>query len=461
MTKTAKIYISAVIATGAGALLLGLWFGAHYGGTLFWVLPLIAAVASVLKFRLPGMQATYSLSSFILLYGVFNQQLPVTLVAACLAAVAPSLFNTKSKVRWVQVSFNVANLALSVVLCFLATQALRQLSWYEPAVLTIAACLYFTVNILLTSGAVSLTGDRPFSDAASEWYVWTAPYYLVGVTLVGLIASAGSQTGAHGWLIPIPLLYLVHFFSSLAHSRLAGGVRLGNPSQLPPRAAGYVYGVIAAGLVVAVVCGAQWHTEDPLKLAAFAAVTIVASLLKIRLPGMTGTISLNFVLLIVGVAEMGVGEAVLLGAIAAVTQCLWHAKQRPLAVQVAFNAVCLMLSTALASAGYLVALHHLTPGSVLAPLIPATMILYLSNTLLVAVVLCLTEDKPVTRAWQQCHFWTLPYYLVGATAAALMICAGRSTGWYCSLLLLPALAMVFASYRLHVSRLVVSQTAGS
>ena len=461
MTRTAKIYISAVIAAGAGALLLGLWYWVYYGGARFWVLPLVALVAaSLLKVRLPGMQATYSLSSLVLLYGVFNDQLPATLVAACLAAVAPSFFNTKSKVNWLRVSFNVANLALSVVLCFLATHTLRQLSCYEPAILTVAACLYFTVNIGLTSGAVSLTGGLPFSGSCSEWYVWTAPYYLVGATMVALIAGAGSQTEATGWLIPIPLLYMVHFFSSLANSRVAVGTRPENPSQLPPWAAVYVYGVIAAGLALAVVCGARWHSEDPMKLAAFAALAIVASMLKIRLPGMTGTLSLNFVLLIVAAAEMNVGEAVLLGAIAAVVQCLWHAKRRPPAVQVAFNSACLMLGTTMARWGYLAAIDHLTPASVLAPLIPATMILYFSNTLLVTTVLCLMEDKPLIDAWQQCNFWALPYYLVGATAAALMICAGRSTGWYSSLLLLPALAMVFASYRLHVSRLVVSPAAG-
>jgi hypothetical protein len=121
------------------------------------------------------MLATYSPGSLVLLYGVFNDQLPATLAAACLTAVAPSFCNAKSKVNWLRLSFNVANLSLSVMLCFLATHALRQLSWYEPAVLAVAACLYFTVNIMLTSGAVSLTGGLAFADAASEWYVWTAP----------------------------------------------------------------------------------------------------------------------------------------------------------------------------------------------------------------------------------------------------------------------------------------------
>lgn len=461
MTKTAKTYISAVIATGTVALLLGLWSGAFYGGTRFWALPVVALAASLLKVRLPGMLATYSPGSLVLLYGVFNDQLPATLIAGCVSAIAPSFFNAKSKVNWLRLSFNAANLALSVALCYLATHALRQLSWYEPAVLAVAACVYFTVNILLTSGAVSLTSGVLFANAASEWYVWTAPYYLVGATIVALIANAGSQMESNAWLIPIPLLYLVHFFTSLAGSRWGGEKRPEHPSQLPPRAAAYIYGVIAMGLALAVMCGVWWRTTDPIKLAAYAAVTIAVSMLKIRLPGTHGTMSLNFVALIVAVAEFSVGETALLAAIAAVTQSLWHAKRRPLAIQVAFNAACVMLSGALAHMGYLAAMDHLTPGSVLAPLIPATMILYLANTLLVAVVLCLTEHKPATRAWQQCNFWALPYYLVGTTAAALMITAGRSSGWYSSLLLLPALAMVYASYRLHVSRLVAPQTAGS
>lgn len=461
MTKTARTYIGAVIAAGAGALLVGLWSGTADTASRFWLVPLVALVASVLKMRLPGMLATYSPGSLVLLYGVFNDQLPVTLIAAVVAAVAPSFLNAKSKVNWLRLCFNMANLALSVVSCCLALHVLRGLNWYGPAVLAMVACVYFTVNILLTSGAVSLTGDLSFAAAASEWYVWTAPYYLLGAAIVGLLVSAGSQTGASGWLIPIPLLYLVHFFTSLAGLRMAGGKGPGNPSQLPPRAALYVYGVIAAGLALAVVCAAQWHTNDSLRLALLAAVTVAASMFKIRLPGMTGTMSLNFVLLIVAVAEMGIGEAVLLSIIAAAVQCVWHARRRPLMVQVAFNAACLMLSTALAHVGYHVALEHLPPGSTLASMIPATMILYLSNTLLVAVVLCLTEDRPITQAWQQCNFWALPYYLVGGTTAALMITAGHSSGWYSSLLLLPALAMLYASYHLHVSRLVVPQTGGS
>src|SRR5712692_9885250 len=49
-----------------------------------------------------------------------------------------------------------------------------------------------------------------------------------------------------------------------------------------------------------------------------------------------------------------------------------------------------------------------------------------SGRRVVAAVMCLAEGKPMQRIWQQCYFWSFPYYLVGACASALMITAAES-----------------------------------
>jgi hypothetical protein len=161
---------------------------------------------------------------------------------------------------------------------------------------------------------------------------------------------------------------------------------------------------------------------------------------------------LSFILLIVAVAELSLGDAVILAALAATVQCLWRPKRRPLPSQVAFNAACLVLSTAAAGGGSMLAAQYLPFDSLLAILAPAALILCGVNTVMVATVLCLIEDRPLSHTLEGCNFWSLPYYLVGAVAAALMIACMRTTGWYSSVLVLPAMLMIYMSYRLHVAR---------
>ena len=81
---------------------------------------------------------------------------------------------------------------------------------------------------------------------------------------------------------------------------------------------------------------------------------------------------------------------------------------------------------------------------------------YTANTVLVAVVLCLAEQQPMWRIWQHCCFWSFPYYLLGAACAGLMVVTSHSSGWGPSLLVLPVMALVFISYRLHLGRVAES-----
>ncbi len=90
------------------------------------------------------------------------------------------------------------------------------------------------------------------------------------------------------------------------------------------------------------------------------------------------------------------------------------------------------------------------PSAPLALLTQATVLLYGCNTLLVAAVLWLTEDKPLSGMWWQCHFWSFPYYAVGAAAAYLVIVTSNLAGWQSPLLALALMTLVFVSYRLHV-----------
>ena len=125
-------------------------------------------------------------------------------------------------------------------------------------------------------------------------------------------------------------------------------------------------------------------------------MTVVASMLKMRLPGMRGTISVHFVLMLVTIAQLNLSEAIFLSAIAGMVQCVWKVNRTPTVTRTLFNATCLALSTAAAYVICRGALAVWTSGF-LVGLIAATLVLYTVNTFMVATVLCLVEHKPVRR----------------------------------------------------------------
>ena len=74
---------------------------------------------------------------------------------------------------------------------------------------------------------------------------------------------------------------------------------------------------IAAMALAALACFwiafADWHSTDPIKFLCYVTVAFLASFLKIKLPGINGTMSVNFLFILLGVLEMSFGETVVIG----------------------------------------------------------------------------------------------------------------------------------------------------
>ena len=96
-------------------------------------------------------------------------------------------------------------------------------------------------------------------------------------------------------------------------------------------------------IAVVVICGTAVLTysilhgksENPLKFVCYLVIALAASRLKVNLPGITGTMSVNFLFLLLGVLELSLSEAMALGCAAVVVQCF--DRDRPVPIQVAFN----------------------------------------------------------------------------------------------------------------------------
>ncbi len=462
MPTRAKWYVAAVIAAGGVAFCASL-AGWRQPASAIAVVAylLLGAGLSAVKLRLPGMTGTYSLNYLVLLYGLLHFDLSVTMLAAAIAALAQSYLNAASRPTPVQVAFNVANLSLSLEACqlTLAWTSRSALALYMPAQVALIAALYFVVNTGLVSGVLSLLQGRRLADVTEEWYVWSLPYYLVGTTLVGCLPGARDDWSGAAWLVLIPLLYLVHFFIGLSRQEKVADGAPKDDARLSVGARAFFFLVLAAGAAVLVWALSHGTSDRPVRFAAYAILAAVASTWKVRLPHMVGTISVSFVVLLVAIQELAWAEIAIMAVVVILVQVYWKAARAVSPLQLAFNISTQAISTILAGWICRVWLGAALADAPVASMVVAAAVLYLSSSVLVAGALCAVQGRPLSEIWRNTYFWVLPYYLVGSAAATVMVRAELAAGWMASAAVLPLMALVYISYRAHVTRSAEPATA--
>src|SRR5580700_7311490 len=117
MPRTAKIYISLIVSSGAAVLLIaaGSWTSASL--LQFVTLLGFAGVSSTLKIRIPGMESTMSPNFVFLLLAMLCCSFSEVAAIALVAALVQSVWRTK-RIRLVQVAFSAAALVLSASVAF-------------------------------------------------------------------------------------------------------------------------------------------------------------------------------------------------------------------------------------------------------------------------------------------------------------------------------------------------------
>src|SRR5260370_33381022 len=116
---------------------------------------------------------------------------------------------------------------------------------------------------------------------------------------------------------------------------------------MPKTAKFYTTSVAFIGLALLAGClMALWQPTDPTRFVSYLAVAILASTFKIRLPGIKGTISINFLLILMAISSLSLDEALIIGCSATAVQCYWGASKRPMNIQVAFNLGSVSISVA-------------------------------------------------------------------------------------------------------------------
>src|SRR5579864_8459538 len=213
----------------------------------------------------------------------------------------------------------------------------------------------------------------------------------------------------------------------------------------------YISLVIVAGIATLLYGGLHQTSKNIAEFICYLGIAILASRLKVNLPGITGTLSVNFLFILIGVLELSFTETLILGAVSMLAQCLYP--DRPKALQVTFNVCAGALSTALAYTVY----HHRLTNVVIdsRPVLLglAATVYFIANAGTIAAVISLTEHRRLSRILVDCYFWSFPYYLVGAGIAGIIAWLNRTFNWETCLLVLPAVYLIYRSYRLFLGKL--------
>ncbi len=209
--------------------------------------------------------------------------------------------------------------------------------------------------------------------------------------------------------------------------------------------------VVLAGLATLIYGGIHQSSKNIAEFICYLGIAILASRLKVNLPGITGTLSVNFLFILIGVLELSFTETLILGAISMVAQCLFP--DRPRAIQITFNVCAGSISTALAYLVFHNPMMNLIIGSRPALLGLSATVYFIANAGSIATVISLTERRPLYRILADCYFWSFPYYLVGAGIAGAIAWLNRTFNWETSLLVLPVVYLIYRSYRLYLGKL--------
>ncbi len=216
-----------------------------------------------------------------------------------------------------------------------------------------------------------------------------------------------------------------------------------------------VYIVLTSVLGLAVLLNGlvRWESRDPARFFCYFLVALVAAVLKVALPAVKGTMSVNFLFVLIGMVELSYPEVLALGCGSILMQCFWKPKTPPSISRVFFNASSMSIAIAVSSASYHFLFGAGLEGQRAFALALTACVFFVSNTFPVAAVIALTERKVLAVVWRDCYFWSFPYYLIGAAVAGLFTTLNRFVGWQASTLMLPVIYVIYRSYQLYLDRL--------
>ncbi|MBL0160021.1 MAG: diguanylate cyclase [Bryobacterales bacterium] len=208
-----------------------------------------------------------------------------------------------------------------------------------------------------------------------------------------------------------------------------------------------------AGIAVWYHAIGHWEDTRMAQFVLYLCFSAASSSLKAALPGIKGSLSVNFVFILLAALDLSLPQTMAVAAAGTVTQCALGTRTRPRFVQISFNLFCVSTCAWVTFfALHSTALKSLESSETMM-LFWGSVTYYLVNTFTVSGVIASTERRSVLSVWKDGFFWTGPQYLFGGALAGAMHMANRQFGWQYAVLVLPAVYLLYRSYQLYLSRL--------
>jgi putative nucleotidyltransferase with HDIG domain len=189
----------------------------------------------------------------------------------------------------------------------------------------------------------------------------------------------------------------------------------------------------------------NWELHDTARFLSFVAAASVASAMRVRLPGVTGMVSVGSLFVLIGIVDLSLQQTMVVGVASMLVQCTWRKSTRPRLVQVLFNVCGLAIAIYVTKVLLVYTQSHLPE--------PLSLVLvavnyFCASSFSIASIIGLTEEKRILTVWRE-YRWLVPYYVVGASMAWLIGTVPSAIQWEIPIICLPLVYLVHRSNRTH------------
>ena len=224
-----------------------------------------------------------------------------------------------------------------------------------------------------------------------------------------------------------------------------------------PIKAKVMIGMVAVASLCALSFGvARWQAEAWPQLVLLLAAAALSSRFKVKLPGMTSSMSGNLPVILLGITQLGLIASLLVAVTAAIAQS-YSGGNKTKPIQFVFNACTLLNASGLAYLAYHSQIFSAHATAHTMSLLVAAVTYFLANTAPVASIIGLTEGGNPFAIWHRVFLWSFPNYVIGAGLTAIVSTFSKISGLATMAFLLAVLFAVYQSYKMYVGRIEQTQ----
>src|SRR3954462_5333864 len=106
---------------------------------------------------------------------------------------------------------------------------------------------------------------------------------------------------------------------------------------MPRRAYAYIVVTTAVSLLLLIGALASWTSDNTTRFLGYFLIAALSSGLKVRLPGIYGTLSVNFLFILLAVVELRMPETLVIACSSALLQSCWKSRAGRMPAKMLFN----------------------------------------------------------------------------------------------------------------------------